>query len=307
MKNLALIFSFILLFSAGWYLILFNFFKLSFNWLDLLGHFIISIIVVGTILIVGNLINRKFYDSLSEFLAGNKQTLNFDKNLLRTFGLLIILLFPLLLYFMLLGVFAAITSSKYILNAISHSPRIPIGLIIGLAIICFGTGIGVFYGFLNLFFPSRKKTTGIQIKRSEQKLLWDLIDEIAKKVKLKPINKIFITPNSEIGVYLEGGLLKSILGLGEKVLEIGIPSLYNLTIDEFKTILAHEYAHFSNRDTQWAPFTYAMEYSLIYSLNTIPGPTPTKDTQNVGFIRGIIALNPAYWILFLFMHIFFKG
>jgi len=204
-----------------------------------------------------------------------------------------------------LALFAAIDFTFYGFLLISNLERVPIAILVGLAVVAIGTGIAIIIGFYYLFFPPKRKTIGIIIPDNEQKKLWELTKLIAAEIKAKPINKIIITPDSGIGVYLEGNLFSTIFGGGKRVLEIGLSSLYGLTIDELKAILAHEYGHFSNRDTSWSSYTYSMGNSLINTLRSTPGPSQDEKSEG-GLVRFIMTLNPAYWLLFLYVMLYFK-
>lgn len=304
MKTIALLFSLLLLLIFG-FLIFENFFYLSFNWQDLLIFAIVALIIYLIIRWVGGSLDKRFNKSVKDFLDGKKKELFDDRGLLRVFGLLLIILLPFLIYLFALAFFAAIDFATYGLLAISYSPYIPIALLIGLAIVVLGTGLAILIGFFRLLFPPRRKTLGIEIAKNEQKKLWQLTQEIAIEIKAKPIDKIIITPDPGIGVYLEGNLFAIIFGGGRQVLEIGLSSLHDLRVDEFKAILAHEYGHFSNRDTQWSSFTFSMGNSLISTLQSVPGPTHDAH-EEVGMVRIIMSFNPAYWLLLLFITLYFK-
>lgn len=304
MKTFGLLFSLFLLLIFG-YLIIENFVYIAFGWQDLLMFTIVALIVYFIIRRVGESLDKKFNNSVKNFLDGKEKELFDDKGLLRTFGLLLITLLPFLIYLFALAFFAAIDFALYGLLAISYSPYVPLVLLIGLAVVVIGTGFAILIGFYRLFFPPRRKTLGIEIGRDEQKKLWQLTQEIATEIKAKPIDKIVITPDPGIGVYLDGNLFAVVFGGGKRVLEIGLPSLYNLTVDEFKAILAHEYGHFSNRDTHWSSFTYSMGNSLISTLQSTPGPAHNEG-EEIGMVRGIMSLNPAYWMLLLFVNLYFK-
>ena len=88
-------------------------------------------------------------------------------------------------------------------------------------------------------------------------------------------------------------------------MEISLSSLHGLTTDEFKAILAHEYGHFSNKDTQWSSYTYSMGNSLITTLRSMPGPSQDEKEEG-GWIRLMMTLNPAYWLLLLYVMLYFK-
>ncbi|RMG77183.1 MAG: hypothetical protein D6707_11435, partial [Bacteroidetes bacterium] len=276
-----------------------------FSWEDLLIFAIVGFIIYFLVRWIGGSLNKKFDNSVQKFLEGKKESLFSDKGLLRTFGFLLITLLPFLFYLLALALFAAIDFGLYGLWAISYLPRVPVALLIGLTVVVFGTGLAILIGFYYLFFPPKRKTLGITITKNEQKKLWYLTRKIAKEIQAKPIDKIVITPDSGIGVYLEGNLFSTIFGGGKRVLEISLSSLYNLTIGEFKAILAHEYGHFSNKDTQWNSYTYSMGNSLITTLRSMPGPSQGEKEEG-SWIRFMMTLNPAYWLLLLYMMLYFK-
>lgn len=304
MKTISLLFSLLLTTLFG-FLILSNFTSISFNYQDLLLYTGVAFIVYLILRAVGGQLDKKFNNSVQSFLDGKKKELFDDKGLLRTFGLLLITLLPFLFYLLALALFAAIDFALYGLMLISNLDRVPIAILIGLAVVAIGTGIAILVGFYYLFFPPKRKTLGIIIPENEQKKLWELTRKIATEIKAKPIDKIIITPDPGIGVYLEGNLFSTIFGGGKRVLEIGLSSLHNLTVDEFKAILAHEYGHFSNRDTSWSSYTYSMGNSLTSTLRSMPGPSQDENEKG-GWVRLMMTLNPAYWLLFLYVMLYFK-
>jgi len=304
MKTFALLFSLILTVIFG-FLILTNFLSISFSYQDLLLYAVVALIVYLIVRAVGGSLDKKFNISVQNFLEGKKKELFDDKGLLRTFGFLLVTLLPFLFYLLALALFAAIDFALYGLMLISNLERVPVGILIGLVVVAIGTGIAILVGFYYLFFPPKRKTLGITIEENEQRKIWDLTREIATEIKTKPIDKIIITPDPGIGVYLEGNLFSKIFGGGKRVLEIGLPSVYDLTVDEFKAILAHEYGHFSNRDTSWSSYTYSMGNSLINTLRSMPGPSQ-DEKEGGGWIRLMMTLNPAYWLLLLYVKLYFK-
>lgn len=300
MKTIALLFSLLLTIFFG-FLILSNFIFLSFNYQDLLLYAGVALIVCLIVRAVGGSLDKRFNNSVQGFLDGKKKELFDDRGLLRTFGLLLITLLPFLFYFLAVVLFAAIDFAFYGLMLISNLDLVPVAILIGFAIVAIGTGIAILVGFYYLFFPPKRKTLGIDIAENEQKKLWELTRQIAIEIKAKPIDKIIITSYPGIGVYLQGNLFSTIFGGGKRVLEIGLGSLHNLTVDEFKAILAHEYGHFSNRDTSWSSYAYSMGNSLTSTLRLMPGPPKNKNEKG-----GMMTLNPAYWLLLLYIMLYFK-
>src|ERR1700741_248651 len=231
MKTLALLFALLLLALFG-YGIVGNFLSGAFSYVDLLIFLGAALVVYSIVRIVGGSLDKKFNKSVANFLSGKSEKLFDNRALLRTFGLLLIVLLPFLLYLLALALFAAIDFGLYCHLDVSNLPRVPVGVLIGLAIVVLGTGIAVIVGFYRLFFPPKKKALGITIDKDEQKRLWNLTGQIAKEIKAEPIHKIIITPDPGIGVYLDGGLLSTMFGGGKRVLEIGLPSLHDLKMAE---------------------------------------------------------------------------
>jgi hypothetical protein len=168
--NIGLLFSLFLLVVFG-FLIFSNFTSISFNWQDLLIFAIVGLIVYLIVRAVGGSLDKKFNISVQEFIIGKRQILFIDKGILRTFGLLLLTLLPFLLYLFAIALFAAIDFAFYGLWIVSNLPRIPVAILLGLAIVAIGTSIAILIGFYYLFFPPKRKTFGINVANNEQKKL----------------------------------------------------------------------------------------------------------------------------------------
>jgi Zn-dependent protease with chaperone function len=306
MKTVGLVICLVILAWAGWTIIVQGFGSLAFNWQDLLFYLGAALIVYLIVRAVGGALDNKFNASVKAFLDGEQASPLEDRGLLRTFGFLLIVLLPFLLYLLALAFYSATTFAFYGLWLISIIERVPVAVVVGLIIVVIGTAIGVILGLYYLLHPPRRKTLGIEIGKDKERRLWGIVGEIAAALKARPINKIIVTPDPGIGVYLEGNVFWTVAGGGRRVLEIGLPSLHKLTVDEFKSILAHEYGHFSNRDTQWSSFTYSMGTSLVSAFQSVPGPPRDGGNRGCGIVGAIMSINPAYWILYVFVHLYFR-
>jgi Zn-dependent protease with chaperone function len=90
-------------------------------------------------------------------------------------------------------------------------------------------------------------------------------------VGTRPVQAIYITPGAEIVILERGGLLKKLRGAGQRCLILGLGALPGMTQGQFKAILAHEYGHFTNRDTaggKLAVRVRASVYRMAYSMTT---------------------------------------
>jgi Zn-dependent protease with chaperone function len=284
-------------------LLVWSFANLSFNWEDFIIYLVVAAVAYLCVRLVGGSLNKSFTQLIMAYVEGKLPDFEINKGQLRVFGFLLITMLPFLVFLMLFALYAAITFGFYGLVLVLNLPRVPIALIIGLALVVFGTAWAVLLGFWRLIFPKRSMTLGIEIKKADQKSLWDLLNGVAKDVGTKPVDKVILKPDTGIGVYQEGNIFARLSGKGARILEIGTASIHDLKLDEFKAILAHEYGHFSHRDTQWGAFTYQMGTSLQEALRSTPGPVQKGSN---GYIALVMALNPAYWLLFIYVLLYFK-
>jgi len=312
MRLISLGFSLILLLLSS-YLLLFRYLTLSFEWLDfilcILGTFTTYLLVRK----VGVSLDHQFNRIIGAFLEGKTEQLTPDKGLIRTFGLLLLTLLPFLVFLLGLALYSAVLFSIEGFTLVLKLPRVPVALLLGLAVVLFGSGIAVLFGLYRFFVPPKNKTLGIQLKQTDHPALWQMTRQIAEQLRTKPIDQIILLPGPGISVHLEGNLFHAMLGGGLRTLHLGLVSINGLATDELRAILAHEYGHFGNRDTQWSAFTYSMGNSLLSAFRSTPGPmrddSQTKTNgkgEGPGLMGAVMALNPAYWILFVFVNLFFR-
>jgi Zn-dependent protease with chaperone function len=122
----------------------------------------------------------------------------------------------------------------------------------------------------SLFARSRDEDPGKNLGRDASPDLWSLTNEVAEKVQTRPIEAIYITPGTEVAVLERGGFWQKFQGKGKRCLILGLAAIKGLKIDPFKSILSHEYGHFSNRDTaggnlanQTSRSMYDMAFTLV--------------------------------------------
>lgn len=214
------------------------------------------------------------------------------------YGIHLLLLFPYLyalLAFLILIVWdIALIGILYV----TYSPRIHLGILIGIGVVVLGTGWAILKGF---FAAKKRNTLGTKITREDQPKIWEVCDRIAKGVGTKPVDGIYISPQPGIGVHLSRGLFSLLIGRTRRTLTIGMPSISSLSISEMEAILAHEFGHFSNKDTAWNSLTFTMGGALQNTLETIPKPS---SGEGFSLVTLVIALNPALWILMAYRILF---
>src|SRR5262249_791780 len=124
-------------------------------------------------------------------------------------------------------------------------PRISIKLV--LLVLIAGIG-GAWAMFKCLFAKPARGAFGLQKSADAFPCLHGLLAEVDQKVDTQPVDQLYLAPGSSIGVHQEGRGPFGLFGVKQRVLTLGLSTMQFLTVDELKSILAHEYAHFSHRD-----------------------------------------------------------
>lgn len=160
------------------------------------------------------------------------------RGLLSTYFFLI--LGTILLFFVVVGlVFLALWG----MSETGHIYGRAVILLIG-AIVVAGICVKVVLQPLFRIFKPRKNT-GEEIKREDYPELFDLIDEVVDKVDCLEPKHVFLS--DECNAYVNYPSMLGYLFHGKQNLTIGIPLLYGMNKTEFKSILSHEFGHFTQK------------------------------------------------------------
>lgn len=124
--------------------------------------------------------------------------------------------------------------------------RIPVKL---LAIIVIVGLVTIFYMIKSLFARANMEDPGRALTEDEAPGLWALVRDVANDLNTRPVNEIRITHGTDLAVYERGGLRAKMNDRAERILIIGVAVLNDFSQNAFRAVLAHEYGHFSNRDT----------------------------------------------------------
>jgi len=108
----------------------------------------------------------------------------------------------------------------------------------------------------------RDTLPGRPVQRADAPELWQLVEDVARKLGTRPIDAIYVTPGVDIAVYEKGSILQKLRGGSRRNLILGMGVLPALTQGQLAAILAHEYGHFSNQDTAGGDMAYQVQASL---------------------------------------------
>ncbi|MEP7336374.1 MAG: M48 family metalloprotease [Acidobacteriota bacterium] len=124
--------------------------------------------------------------------------------------------------------------------------HIPIKLVFILVI---GALITIFKMIHSLFIKIESEDPGRALQPEEAPGLWQLTREVAQAVGTRPIDEIRVTPGCDLAVYEKGSFREKATDRAKRILILGVGVLNDMQLNAFRAVLAHEYGHFSHRDT----------------------------------------------------------
>ena len=222
---------------------------------------------LGLLTVVGGLLSRLMMGAVRRTQASGDFETGRGERFLRNVYRVVIAVTSLYYYisipFLILIVVATVLGLGYLFLVIG---RIPLRL----ALFILLTALYTLFAIVRSLVVRRGETKpGHPLERKSAPALWSLAEEVASKVGTRPIEEIYVSPTTEIGVMERGSMLQKLRGSGRRVLILGLGALPGMTQSQFRAILAHEYGHFSNRDTaggNLAGLVRASLYQMAYSL-----------------------------------------
>jgi Zn-dependent protease with chaperone function len=150
-----------------------------------------------------------------------------------------------------------------------------------------GGGVGAL--FKATFARTGTGGWGLEKDREDCPKLFAAIEEVARKVDTEPPDEVYLSPGADFWVRQEGRGPFGVFGSRKRVLSLGLCVMNFLTISELKSILAHEFAHFSHADTSWSRFLFQVTLSLHTAMREM--------ARTGGWVTWV---NPFYWFFWLY-------
>lgn len=143
-------------------------------------------------------------------------------------------------------IFLVIIVAASITYAFIMMGRIPIKLI---AILVIGGAVTIFTLVRSLFIKIESVDPGRSLNYDEAPGLWDLTRAVAATLNTRAVDEIRITPGTDLCVYEKGTWRERSQDKAKRVLILGVGVLNDFKQNGFRAVLAHEYGHFTHRDT----------------------------------------------------------
>lgn len=136
---------------------------------------------------------------------------------------------------------------------------IPIKLV---AILVIGALITIYNMIRSLLLKVDYSDPGRELKKEEAPKLFSLTDEVAQIMGTRPIEEIRITPLTDLAVYEKGTKREKMNDEGKRILILGTAVLKDFKKEDFKAVLAHEYGHFTHRDTAGGEVAFRVQNDI---------------------------------------------
>lgn len=166
-----------------------------------------------------------------------------------------------------------------------------------------GVLIGVYASFNGLYqtvFKKKHFEQALIVDMEKEQDLSNFVEDLCERMETKVPEVVLLHFGPTF--FVQQGKIKVINGIAKRrILAIGLPLLSRLTVDEFRAILAHEFAHFTGRDT-----LYSSVVSPVY-VGTITACEEMKSTfsdESEGSIFMSIPLMLPYAMLRIYLSLF---
>ncbi len=137
---------------------------------------------------------------------------------------------------------------------------IPIKLVILIGIV---TVVTVGAIVKSMFVRGKDQAPGTRLELEHHPELAAVLREVAQKIGTRPVDNVYMTPGVEVAVLERGSVGRQLRHTSERCLVLGAAALDGMPLPAFKAILAHEYGHFTNRDTAGGGFALAVRRSMM--------------------------------------------
>jgi Zn-dependent protease with chaperone function len=201
---------------------------------------LVILFLTGSILSKATLkaLNSSQPDLNTQISSKERKLRSFYRTVITVLSLYFYISIPVVIILLLLVVGGAF----YVFGKIGAIPIYFVGILLVML-------IGSLIAIIRSVFSKAISPQGHILERMDAPELWKLVEGVAQMLEVPPVDSILLTPDAGIGVYEKGSLLKKMRGSGKRNLLLGMGAFSGLTQGQFATILAHEYGHFSNRDT----------------------------------------------------------
>lgn len=163
-------------------------------------------------------------------------------------------------------------------------------------------GIIIFYLIKPLFTVHKMDNSGrYEVHKEEAPELFNMIYEVADMARTAKPNKVFLSTDVNACVFYDRTSLWTLFFPAKKNLEIGLGLFTDTNVQEVKSILAHEFGHFSQKSMKMDSAVYLMNIvirDLVYTEDSFDKKLDSwaRSSTTAWRICGGICLKVVNWI-----------
>ena len=116
------------------------------------------------------------------------------------------------------------------------------------------------------FTESTESDNTVEVEREDCPELFEVISDIVKQTGTKMPKHVYLSADVNACVFFDSSIWSIFLPI-RKNLKIGLGLLNGLSVDEFKSILAHEFGHFSQKSMKVGSSVYVVN-QILYNMTT---------------------------------------
>lgn len=126
------------------------------------------------------------------------------------------------------------------------------------------------------------ETPGVELTADQQPEIFSMLREVARKTSQRMPERVYLVPDANAMVYEKGGFF----GLfSTRVLCLGYPLFPILNVSELKSIVAHEFGHYSGGDTALGPWIHSSRASAIETAYVLEANSSWLSPIFVGYAK----------------------
>ncbi len=148
----------------------------------------------------------------------------------------------------------------------------------------------------------------IKLEKSENKELWDFVDQICKETNAPRPKNIYVDP--DVNAYVSySNLWLSLFFPIKKELTIGMSLTSGLNLTEFKAVVAHEFGHFAQRSMKIGSYIHSANtiiHGMIFSRDKFDEILERWRGSDIRLSIAAWLITPIIWIIRQILNLFYQ-
>jgi Zn-dependent protease with chaperone function len=201
---------------------------------------------------------------------------------------------PITYFVVFLSFFIALGVSALLMMIVLELPRVPVALIAGIGLAPLVSVWAAIKGLMVVFRPPAGEVVGLSVDLGLAPTFKALVQEVCRRVGTVFPEKLLIV--TEPSFFVTQSSLKTLDGGTHfgRILAVGAPLLYELESLELKSVLSHEFAHFTGKDTLYSRRVLPVFRTISSVLQSL---TAGGGGGFAGFVIEVLLMVPRYCIV----------